>query len=291
MLSIGALSRATGIPPETLRTWEQREPVSPARAETIRASSLSNHQCATLYDALPRHSPRGHRAREAVKASENALSILLTVGPVEMVAASEEPSGGERNRRGCGAAARFVETFNAERLTRSLLTDWKRLAPLRVLLQTRIAPLTVRAVGEEWAAARLEIRHERFLSERVSDVLRSLRLPFEEKAKGPLVVCASLPGEEHGLGLQMVALLLAVVGCRLLFLGTEVPPTQIASLRRARSNARTVAVSVSSSQSRGANDRTDHVPAGPAPTTSNPVGRWRGCAWFTTRAENHPRPH
>jgi methanogenic corrinoid protein MtbC1 len=136
-----------------------------------------------------------------------------------------------------------VETFNAKRITHSLLVDWKRLEPLE-FLQTRIAPL-IRAVGEEWAAARLEIRHEHFLSERVSDVLRSVRLPLEEKATGPLVVCASLPGEEHGLGLQMVALLLAVVGCRILFLGTEVPPAQIASLA-CDLTARAVAVSVAS---------------------------------------------
>ena len=114
--------------------------------------------------------------------------------------------------------------------------------PARVLC-SRISPL-VYAVGEEWAAARLEIRHERFLSERVGDLLRSLRLPLEEKAKGPLVVGTSLPGEEHGLGLQMVALLLTGVGCRILILGTEVPPTQVASLARDLT-ARAVAVSVS----------------------------------------------
>jgi methanogenic corrinoid protein MtbC1 len=135
-----------------------------------------------------------------------------------------------------------VETFDAEQLTRSLLRDWKRMSPLE-FLRSRIAPL-IYAVGEEWAAARLEIRHERFLSERVGDLLRSLRLPLEGKAKGPLVVCASLPGEEHGLGLQMVALLLTEAGCRILFLGTEVPPTQVASLTRDL-NARAVAVSVS----------------------------------------------
>ena len=239
MLSIGALSRATGIPPETLRTWEQRYgfPLPERKPSGHRVYPVTSvPRLRRIAEALA----RGHRAREAVSASENALSTLLTVGPVEI---ATPPRSAEKEVAEVAELLRFVETFNAERLTRSLLTDWKRLAPLE-FLQTRIAPL-IRAVGEEWAAARLEIRHERFLSERVSDVLRSLRLPFEEKATGPLVVCASLPGEEHGLGLQMVALLLAVVGCRLLFLGTEVPPTQIASLAR-ELNARTVAVSVSS---------------------------------------------
>jgi methanogenic corrinoid protein MtbC1 len=182
---------------------------------------------------------RGHRAREAVSASEQALSSLLTVGPVE---APLRQSNSDKEAAEVSTLLRFVERFDAEQLTRSLLRDWKRLAPLE-FVTTRIAPL-IQRVGEEWAAARLEIRHERFLSERISDLLRSVRLPLEEKATGPLVVCASLPGEEHGLGLQMVALLLTVVGCHIRFLGTEVPPTQIASVARDLA-ARAVAISVS----------------------------------------------
>jgi MerR family transcriptional regulator, light-induced transcriptional regulator len=89
------------------------------------------------------------------------------------------------------------------------------------------------------------VRHEHFVSERIGDLLRSLRLRFEERASGPLVVFASLPGESHGLGLQMSALVLAAAGCRVLYLGTEVPPAQIASLAKDL-NARAVAVSISS---------------------------------------------
>jgi MerR family transcriptional regulator, light-induced transcriptional regulator len=161
------------------------------------------------------------------------------VGPVEI---QTRPSSSEKGADGISDLLRCVETFDTEQLTRSLMRDWKRMSPLD-FLSNRIAPL-IHAVGEEWAAARLEIRHERFLSERVGDLLRSVRLPFEEKANGPLIVCVSLPGEEHSLGVQMVALLLTEAGCRILFLGTEVPPTQVASLTRDL-NARAVAISVS----------------------------------------------
>jgi MerR family transcriptional regulator, light-induced transcriptional regulator len=238
MLSIGALSRATGIPPETLRTWELRYgfPLPERKPSGHRVYPVTSvPRLRRIAEALA----RGHRAREAVSASQTALSSLLLMGPAESAPA---PRNAEAEVTEVAELLRLVETFNAERLTRGLLADWKRLKPLE-FLQTRIAPL-LHAVGEEWAAARLDIRHEHFLSERVGDILRSLRLPFEEKAKGPLVVCASLPSEEHGLGLQMVALLLAVAGCRILFLGTEVPPTQIASLARDLT-ARAVAVSVS----------------------------------------------
>ncbi len=238
MLSIGALSRATGIPPETLRTWELRYgfPLPERKPSGHRVYPVTSvSRLRRIAEALA----RGHRAREAVSASQTALSSLLLMGPAESAPA---PRNAEPEVTEVAELLRLVETFNAERLTRGLLADWKRLKPLE-FLRTRIAPL-LHAVGEEWAAARLEIRHERFLSERVSDVLRSVRLPFEEKASGPLVVCATLPGEEHGLGLQMVALLLAVAGGRVLFLGTEVPLTQIASLARDLT-ARAVAVSVS----------------------------------------------
>jgi methanogenic corrinoid protein MtbC1 len=99
-------------------------------------------------------------------------------------------------------------------------------------------------IGAQWAAGRLEIRHEHFAAERLTDVLRSLRLPYEDRASGPLVVLATLPGELHGLGLQMVGLLVAVAGCRSCLLGTDVPTDQLAQVARAM-HARAVAVSVS----------------------------------------------
>jgi hypothetical protein len=50
----------------------------------------------------------------------------------------------------------------------------------------------------------------------------------------------SLPGEPHGLGLQMAALVLGVVGCRVLNLATETPVPEMARLARDL-NARVVA--------------------------------------------------
>ena len=237
-LSIGALSRATGIPIETLRTWEARYgfPVPERKPSGHRVYSLASvPRLRRIAEALA----RGHRAGEVVGASDQGLTDLL--------AATAFPPIGERTApeqaAGNGSALLgAVESFDTARLTRHLLRDWARLGPLE-FLQAGIAP-ALREVGQAWEEGRLEIRHEHFFSERVSDLLRSLRLPFEEQAAGPLVVCASLPGEAHSLGLQMAALVIAVVGCRILFLGTEVPVSQVASLA-ADLNARAVAISVS----------------------------------------------
>ena len=243
-LSIGALSRATGIPVETLRTWEARYgfPVPERKPSGHRVYPLADiPRLRRIAEVLS----RGHRAGDVVAATDEALADLLTATafPIpEARAVAIEPSGNQSD------ILQAVEAFDTGRLTRILLQDWARLGPLD-FLRTRVAPV-IREVGDAWENGRLEIRHEHFFSERVGDLLRSLRLPFEERAAGPLVVCSSLPGETHALGLQMAALVLAVAGCRVLFLGAEVPVAQVASLAKDL-NARAVAGSVSQA-SRGA---------------------------------------
>src|SRR5678815_3207470 len=76
LLSIGALSAATGIPIDTIRTWERRYgfPVPVRKPSGHRVYPLS------LIPRLRRAAQaiaRGHRAAEVVPASERALDALL----------------------------------------------------------------------------------------------------------------------------------------------------------------------------------------------------------------------
>jgi len=246
-LSIGALSRATGIPVETLRTWENRYgyPVPERKPSGHRVYALASvPRLRRIAEALS----RGHRAGEVVRASDGDLEALLGATPTATPEPATPLHAGSAETVAIPELLETVGRFDADRLTRILLGDWARLGPL-AFLETRIVPL-IRAVGSGWEEGELEIRHEHFLSERIGDLLRSLRLPFEERARGPLVVLGSLPGEAHALGLQMAALVLAAGGCRVLFLGTEVPVPEMATLARDM-GARAVALSVSSA-TRGA---------------------------------------
>jgi methanogenic corrinoid protein MtbC1 len=229
---------------ETLRTWELRYgfPVPERKPSGHRVYTLASiPRLRRIAEALS----RGNRAGDVVAATDEALADLLAASAIPTPVTrgmAVEPSGNRSD------ILQAVETFDTGCLTRILLQGWARLGPLD-FLNTCVAP-GIREVGDAWQDGRLEIRHEHFFSERVSDLLRSLRLPFEDRAAGPLVVCASLPGEPHALGLQMAALVLAITGCRDLLLGTEVPVAQVASLAKDL-NARAVAVSVSQA-SRGA---------------------------------------
>ncbi len=225
MLSIGALAKATGIPAETLRTWERRYgfPVPERKPSGHRLYPIENiPRLRRIGQALA----EGHRAKEVVSASDDDLTRLIAAIP-------QRTDDGGGLARGSESLTQedlleAVIEFRGARLTRTLLLDWARMQPVDFLAD-RVAPL-IQAVGQGWQTKRLDIRHEHFLSERLGDLLRSLRMPFEERARGPLFILATLPGEHHGLGLQMAALLLASHGFRLLYLGTDTPVDQIVNL-------------------------------------------------------------
>jgi DNA-binding transcriptional MerR regulator/methylmalonyl-CoA mutase cobalamin-binding subunit len=235
-LSIGALARATGIPVETLRTWESRYgfPLPERRPSGHRVYPVSTvPRLRRIAQALA----LGHRAGQVVAASDGALDQLLAAAatPALVPPAAAAPADVQ-------GLVELVARFEADRLRQALVADWARLGPVE-FLQTRVAPL-LHAVGEAWASGELEVRHEHFVAEQVGDLLGSLRLTLEERTTGPLVVYATLPGERHGLGLQMAALVLAAAGCRGLYLGTDLPIAQLTQLVRDIA-ASAVAISIS----------------------------------------------
>lgn len=249
LLSIGALSAATGIPVDTIRTWERRYafPVAQRKPSGHRVYALSTvPRLRRIAQAIA----RGHRAAEVLPASENALEALLATLPQASVDA--RPSGGSAllSSRTAPAAPgdllEAVRAFDAERLKRSFQGDWARLGPLEFLEQ-RAAPF-LSAVGSAWAEGSLEVRHEHFGSSVLGDFLRAVRLPLDDRAEGPLVALATLPGELHGLGLQMSALVFTLAGWRTLVLGVDTPVAQIAALVR---EAPIAAVALSCVQPRG----------------------------------------
>jgi hypothetical protein len=227
------LSAATGIPVDTLRTWERRYgfPLAERKPSGHRVYPLSTvPRLRRVAQAIA----RGHRAAEVLPASEGALEALVATLP--------EVSAGPAPARGASAhAARIatadsadlfaaVRAFDAERLRAGFQLDWARLGPLEFLEQ-RAAPFLA-AIGDAWAEGSLDVRHEHFGASVLGDFLRAVRLPLDDRAGGPIAALATLPGELHGLGLQMSALVFALAGWRALILGVDTPVAQIVALAR-----------------------------------------------------------
>lgn len=230
MLSIGALSAATGVPVETIRSWERRYgyPVAERKPSGHRVYALDTvARLRLISDALG----RGHRAAEVVAASESALESLLTALP-RVSSGSKVPASSATASTSSSAEEHFtaIRSFDVEELKRSFQADWARLGPLR-FVQDRAAPFLL-AVGEAWSAGTLDVRHEHFASACLGDFLRTARVPMDDRATGPMMALATLPGEQHGMGLQMSAVVCAAAGWRALMLGTDTPIAQIAALAR-----------------------------------------------------------
>ena len=237
VLSIGALSAATGIPVATIRTWERRYgfPVAERKPSGHRVYPVSTvSRLRLIADVLA----RGHRAAEVVAASERELESLLAAHVPD-----ERPdtASGERRDDARHATTVFsmddepellaaVQAYDAEALRRVFQAEWARRGPLD-FVEERVAPF-LKAVGDAWERGDLDVRHEHFASAALGDFLRTVRIPLEERAHGPLVALATLPEERHGLGLQMAALVAALAGWEPLVLGVETPADQIVALTR-----------------------------------------------------------
>ena len=232
-LTIGALSAATGIPVETIRTWERRYgfPVAERKPSGHRLYDVATvPRLRLINQALS----RGHRAAEVVPASEAALEALLeTIPPAPAAPRARAPA----RSAVLDPAELFgaVRAFDADALKQFFQAEWARKGPLQFLEQ--VAAPFLKGLGDAWANRELDVRHEHFASATLGDFLRTLRMPHDDRARGPLVAVATLPGERHGLGLQMTALMFALAGWRVLVLGVETPPEQIVALAREASIA------------------------------------------------------
>jgi len=248
-LTIGALSRATGIPIETLRTWERRYGVP----EPMRKPS--GHRVYAL-SAVPRLRrvaeavARGHRPAEVVPISESALENLLTsvsTRPARELRPLREPRLSADTPDDLKDLMGPVAAYDGETLGRALEIRWLAQGPIP-FLERSLTPF-LHEIGRAWAAGSLSIRYEHFASARVADFLRARRRPYEEQAKGPRVALLTLPGDLHEIGLLMASLVFSMEGWQVIYLGPNTPIDQAASLSR---DARLDAMAVSISSSYGA---------------------------------------
>jgi methanogenic corrinoid protein MtbC1 len=253
-LSIGALSRATRIPVETLRTWEQRYgspmPVRKPSGHRVYAVDTVDH-----LRRVGRLLAHGHRPGEVLRLSSPELDRLLSLDePVAAPARAGVPLvDGRWIAERIERMLRATLDLDRGTLIRELQTSWVRLGPLRCLEE--VAGSFLSRVGQAWEEDTLEVRHEHFAFACVADFLRGVREPFDQQARGPRVVATTLPGEKHEGGLLMASVLLAVRGYRVVYLGLDTPVDQVAAATTAAAAERVVlSVSAATPRARAARE-------------------------------------
>jgi methanogenic corrinoid protein MtbC1 len=232
--SIRVASRLTGVSSDTLRMWERRYgfPKPGRNGAQVRVYTDADVERLVL---ISRALKAGFRSGEVIHRGADELRALLV---------TSARADGENDRRTPTVESLLgrLVADDPEGLRDGLRRSVALLGP-KLFLTDVAAPL-IESVGEAWAAGRLAVRHEHLVSEVLSSKLRLLLSAYDDRAAGPTVLLATLSDEQHGLGLEMVALYLALEGVAPRLLGVNTPPDQIAEAAIALS-AKVVGVSIS----------------------------------------------
>lgn len=208
-LGIGALSRATGIPVNTLRTWERRYGV-PASARTEGGQRIYESAEVERIRFIARALEAGHRPARIMQATLTDLRTLVGEPSPEPALIRSSPDD---------PLLHAVLQLDGPALL-DPLRDLLRTAPLIDVLNDHVVPL-LHAIGAAWEQGRISPWHEHFASGILTGILTGIWQNCE--GAGPLVIVAALPHEQHTLGIHMIAALAARRGWRVRFLGADTP--------------------------------------------------------------------
>jgi methanogenic corrinoid protein MtbC1 len=208
-LNIAAIARRTGVGEHTLRKWE--------------------HRYAVL---RPARTPGGQR-RYSEEDVERVLWLVARLNDgyrIGEAAALLTASGGEAHRSPEELRDALLEAATSagwESLG-ALLDHAFTLYPLEQALQHVIAPCLV-GIGDGWERGELSVGQEHLTSAAIRARLeRSLAEP--RGAVRGLAVLACGPGEQHELGLMMLACLLRADGWGTVYLGQSTPVADAVAL-------------------------------------------------------------
>ena len=210
-LRIGELARRTGTSPELLRAWEQRYGLlRPTRSEggfrlysdqdetrVLRTKGLIAEGLSASEAARRALGPEGSEGDEDVPATEGLATDLREA----------------------------LDRFDEDGATRALDRMLAALSLETVMQQVLLPYLHV--LGNRWASGEISVAQEHFASSLIRGRLLGLARGWGA-GRGPSLLLACPPGEEHDLGLIMFGIAAWRRGWRITYLGQDTPVETIA---------------------------------------------------------------
>lgn len=217
MYTVKSTAQMTGLTAETLRAWERRyAAVVPHR--DAKGRRLYDEAMLERLACLHRLTDRGHPISQLAPLDDGALQSLLEASRKPAFAGADVLPG-----RMLDAVGQYrVDAFDRE-LSVAIAT-----LPLVVLLERVVFPL-LQQIGQRWADGSLSVAQERLVSSLLRARLLSI-LSQHPRERPPRVLFATLPGEQHELGLLGAALQACDGGLPVMYLGTELPATELVRL-------------------------------------------------------------
>lgn len=212
---IGVVARRVGVSVHTLRVWERRygfpEPTRNEKGERI----YSELQLRRL-QRIRRLLDQGVRPGKLLPLGEEALDELE---------AGLQPEKPAELDKAVSAIVEAVRSADAGRIETLFRVQYEKQGMRGFVLELAVPLLN--AVGTLWMNGELQIFQEHFLSQQLIRFLNTEIAKTQKSTGKPVILLATLPGEEHTLGLLMVAAMLSSHGIAAINLGGEVPMDQI----------------------------------------------------------------
>ena len=225
---IQVVASRSGLSADLLRAWERRyHAVHPERSDG--GQRLYSDGDVERLRLLRMATEAGRRISEVAKMGEEELSILVLEDSVELTRDSGEPPISDPMAlMDCMDAIEALDGVRLEEvLTQQLVTHGTG-----DLIEGLVAPLMLE-VGRRWHEGELGIHHEHL----ATGVLRGMvaRILADSQPRRPVgtIVLGATQGQRHEVGLLMVAALAAQLSWHVVFLGADLPASEIvdASLR------------------------------------------------------------
>jgi len=236
---IGVVAERTGLTPDVLRVWERRYGlVTPARSRG--GQRLYSDADIERLSLLHRATQGGHGISHVASLNNAKLG--------DLVRAIE--TGGERT------TARVTPAREPQAIVDQALAYADALDPVGlesvlrrsvarygiVFFMDAIAAPFMRRMGDEWHAGRITYAQEHLATATVHRVVSDVS-PVLTDGGNPTIVVATLEGERHANGALMAAATAASEGWRVIYLGADLPPADIAEAA-VRTGASAVGISM-----------------------------------------------
>jgi len=240
---IGAVTKLTGLSIDVVRVWERRySAVLPAR--TAGGTRLYSDADVLRLSRLRQAVEQGFGIGQAARLSESELDELL--GSLRVSPDASDPYESVRSK--FIEAIKILDVAAAERE----LARGATLFNVRDFVKRIVMPIHVRVVSAR-DGADLGFVQQRATLWLLRNILSSLCRLYSNSESAELLLLATSSGGCDEFGLQVVALLAAMRGWRVVFLGEEVPVREIANAA-GLTGARVLVINFETAYARAAED-------------------------------------
>ncbi|MEJ2212712.1 MAG: MerR family transcriptional regulator [Gammaproteobacteria bacterium] len=222
---IQVVARRTGLSKDVIRAWEKRYQVVEPQRHTNGRRLYSDQDIQRL-SLLHKVTLSGRRISDISTLDHQALEALLNGDLVQTTSIHIKNTEQDYTRE------KYLEPLidsiiqmDEDGIFQSLVNASTAL-PQIVFLEEVLAK-ALEYMGDSWNKGNLRIAHEHLASIQIKRFL--LNLLHREVHAGPALLVTTPVGQRHELGALMAAIIAAMQGWRVRFMGAEMPATDIAA--------------------------------------------------------------